>query len=136
MKSVIIQKYLRSARSAYFTFGFRDTGFRDTGSRICLELPSFVHRCYQILLFACLAFACQGTVSGSEIDLCKEGKSTYVIVTPSSAKAEETTAATWLARFLLQVTGANFEIKSEDANDLPETKILVGNTLKAQSYGI
>ena len=83
-----------------------------------------------------LVFVIGGVAHASEQKIARDGKTTFVIVTSAKPIPEETTAASWLAATLKQVTGADFAIKNEDANDLPATLLLVGDTAMARTHGI
>ena len=83
-----------------------------------------------------LLFVISGVAHASEQKIASDGKTAFVIVTPAKPIAEETTAAGWLATTLKQITGAAFAIKAEDANDLPKTMLLVGDTAATRTLGI
>ena len=70
--------------------------------------------------------------------LARSGQTEFLIVTPAAPTAEEVTAADWLASTLEQVTGAKFPIKTDDASDLPKTRIRVAtdSTMKAEEWRI
>ena len=70
-----------------------------------------------------------------ELTVAINGESPFVIVTPVQPNAEETTAAEWLATTLKQVTGADFAIHKEDAANLPQTPLFVGDTAAAREVG-
>ena len=78
-----------------------------------------------------------GTVAyADEHKIATDGRSAFVIVTSAKPIPEETTAATWLATVLKQVTGADIAIRTEEANDLPMTMLLVGDTAAARMHGV
>ena len=82
-------------------------------------------------------FVVLGTVAqAEEHKLATEGQTSFVIVTSAKPIPEETTAASWLATVLKQVTGADFAIKTDDAADLPRTMLLIGDTMMARQNGI
>lgn len=64
------------------------------------------------------------------LSLARSGQTEFAIVTPAAPTAEEATAADWLASTLEQVTGAKFPIKTDDANDLPKSRIRVATDTK------
>jgi hypothetical protein len=64
--------------------------------------------------------------SGDAIHLAQNGKTSYVITLASDAIPAEKTAATELQKYLQQVTGAPFLVKSETAVNANTPQILVG----------
>jgi hypothetical protein len=83
-----------------------------------------------------IAVASSGMALAAGHTLSTDSQTMYVIVTPEQPRAEELTAAEWLANALRDVTGAEFAIKSEGAGDLPASQLLVGNTQAARDAGI
>jgi len=70
--------------------------------------------------------------SAQAINLAKNGKTSYVIVTPADKIPVEVTAAKELQEHLKLMTGANFKIISENAVGKNKNLILVGQTAQAK----
>ena len=89
-----------------------------------------VARCILVCL---LALSSQ--LQAEDISLSNDGRTDYVIVTPTKPSPEEVTAAEWLSAALKQVTNADFKIVNEDDPTAPATCIYVGATRAASLAG-
>ncbi|MFO0875952.1 MAG: DUF4838 domain-containing protein [Gemmataceae bacterium] len=63
-----------------------------------------------------------------QLRIADAGKSPFVIVTPVTPTAEESTAAKLLSDTLENVTGARIPVRSADAKDLPRSQIRIGQS--------
>ncbi len=95
-----------------------------------LKSENMVARCILVCLLAL-----SSRLQAEEITLSKDGRTDYVIVTPTKPSPEEVTAAEWLSVALKQVTNADFRIINEDDPAAPATSIYVGTTRAASLAG-
>ncbi len=72
------------------------------------------------------------------LQIANSGKSPFVIVTPVTATAEESTAAKLLSETLENVTGARIPVRSADTDDLPRSQIRVAQSsvLESEEWAI
>ncbi|MEZ6035588.1 MAG: hypothetical protein R3C17_21025 [Planctomycetaceae bacterium] len=79
--------------------------------------------------------------SAGAVDLAKNGRSSFVIVTDTEPSLEENTAAQWLSETLEQVTGAKFPVHAASPNDANaaktnEIRIAFDSTLRPEEWRI
>ncbi len=77
-----------------------------------------------LVLAVLLAAVCQ--VQGADMQIVKNGKSDYVILTPAKAGPAEELAAQELAKYIEQMSGVKLEIRVEGA-DMPKKAIVLSD---------
>ena len=94
------------------------------------------------LIIGLLAFPCRcATADEKPLTFAKDGKTSFVVVSPVEPALEEQTAATWLSETLEQVTGAKFPIRAAGKDDAGnakpnEIRVRFDATLKPEEWRI
>lgn len=79
---------------------------------------------------------CSGVVAAADLNIVRDGRSEYVIVTPTKPSDAEDLAAKEIARYLKKISGADIAIQREDASgEIPAKAIIISKTGGLASAG-
>jgi len=89
----------------------------------------------RIIIMGCLAVALALALPARALTLAEEGKAMVTIIYATGATAPEKTAAKEVAEYLHRISGANFQVRSEDQAPAKGNRVFVGPTAFARSQG-